>query len=272
MTERKLILNGLEIHTRIKGDAATAILFIHGSSLSSRIWDAQFTDPQLSRLYRLIAIDLPGHGQSSWAADAALQYSFQGLAHVIKGVIDLLELKKYLLAGLSIGTNVAGEITAPLPGCKGFFLTGPSPAAPHIDLDKIVLPFEYGAVLATPDPADAALENYIRGLVFSRNAALLAELKNGYRHTDPAFRANLGNILASRAWSDEIAQLNKHGLPVALVYGREEQIVNTAYLRHEIPHPWKDEIILVDDAGHLANADQPAVFNRLLLDFAASAG
>ena len=272
MTEKKLIVNGLEIHTRIKGDAATTILFIHGSSLSSRTWDPQFSDPQLSGNYRLIAIDLPGHGQSSWGADAALQYSFGELARIIKGVIDLLELKSYILAGLSIGTNLAGELTAPLLGCKGFFLTGPSPTAPHIDLDKIVLPFEYGAVLATPDPTDAALENYIRGLVSSRDAALLAQLKNGYRHADPAFRANLGTILATRAWSNEIAQLNQHGLPVALVYGKEEQIVNAAYLRHEIPHPWKDEMILVEDAGHLVNADQPAVFNRLLLDFAAFAG
>ena len=267
MTEKKIVVNGLEIYTRIKGNAATTILFIHGSSLSSHIWDTQFSDPQLFQQYRLIAIDLPGHGQSSWAADAPLQYSFKELAGIITSIVHILELKTYILAGLSIGTNLTGEMTAPLPGCKGFFLTGPSLMAPHISLDKIVLPFEHGAVLATPDPPDAALENYCKGLVFNHDTALLTHLKNGYRLTDPVFRSNLGSILATQAWNNEIAQLNKYGLPVALVYGKKEQIVNSIYLSTEIQHLWRDKIMLVEDAGHLANAEQPIVFNRLLLDF-----
>src|SRR6516164_2468281 len=41
-----------------------AILLVHGNSSSSRIWQKQLEGP-LGGKYRLIAIDLPGHGRSS---------------------------------------------------------------------------------------------------------------------------------------------------------------------------------------------------------------
>jgi pimeloyl-ACP methyl ester carboxylesterase len=43
---------------------ARAILLVHGNSSSSRIWQKQLEGP-LGGKYRLIAIDLPGHGRSS---------------------------------------------------------------------------------------------------------------------------------------------------------------------------------------------------------------
>jgi len=41
-----------------------AILFIHGLSQSWRSWLAQFVDPQLRERFRLVALDLRGHGES----------------------------------------------------------------------------------------------------------------------------------------------------------------------------------------------------------------
>jgi non-heme chloroperoxidase len=41
-----------------------AVLFVHGISQSWRSWLAQFADPRLRDRFRLVALDLRGHGES----------------------------------------------------------------------------------------------------------------------------------------------------------------------------------------------------------------
>lgn len=270
VTERKIVVNNLEIHVRIKGNAGNALLFIHGSSSSSGIWEKQFSDEQLLQQYQLIAIDLPGHGQSSHATDPAVQYRFSNIGECISGIIDILQLKSYILTGLSIGCNIIGEIAGSLTGCKGFFLAGAALTDQHTSLEKITLPFIHGAALVMQHPSDEELKNYCSGLLFTQDQIMLADVKKDYRQTDPAFRANLGNILATRDWGTEVANLNDTALPTALVYGEQEEIVNTTYLHGAIRHLWRNNIILVPNAGHFLNVDQPALFNELLSSFASA--
>ncbi len=44
--------------------ATKTIIFVHGNSLSSKMWQKQFNS-ELLKEYRLIAFDLPAHGKSS---------------------------------------------------------------------------------------------------------------------------------------------------------------------------------------------------------------
>src|SRR5690348_3953343 len=71
--------------------AGRPILLVHGNSSSSRIWQKQLQGP-LGTKYRLIAIDLPGHGASSPAPDPEQGYSGPGYAAVIAGVARELGL------------------------------------------------------------------------------------------------------------------------------------------------------------------------------------
>ena len=59
------------------------ILLIHGNSSSSRIWQKQLQGP-LGAKYRLIAIDLPGHGASSPPPNPEQDYSGPGYAGCIE--------------------------------------------------------------------------------------------------------------------------------------------------------------------------------------------
>ena len=61
------------------------ILLIHGNSSSSRIWQKQLQGP-LGAKYRIIAIDLPGHGASSPPPNPAGDYSGRGYAAAIAAV------------------------------------------------------------------------------------------------------------------------------------------------------------------------------------------
>ena len=65
------------------------VLLIHGNSLSREVFRKQLGGA-LSRKYRLVAFDLPGHGDSSDALRRCHTYTRPGLADAATEVLDLL--------------------------------------------------------------------------------------------------------------------------------------------------------------------------------------
>src|SRR3972149_4760338 len=78
------------------------IVLLHGFLESLEIWD-EFSN-KLSKRFRVLAIDLPGHGKTP-----AIGYvhSMELMAECAKAVLDSLELRKYVVAGHSMGGYVA---------------------------------------------------------------------------------------------------------------------------------------------------------------------
>lgn len=74
------------------------VVLLHGYLGAKEIW--QSTIQNLSRSYRVIAIDLPGHGQTPCFGYA---HSMELMARCVKAVLDSLRLKKYVLVGHSMG-------------------------------------------------------------------------------------------------------------------------------------------------------------------------
>lgn len=84
-----------------KGKGKVVVL-LHGYLGSHRIWEQTIHD--LSRSYRVIAIDLPGHGGTECVGYA---HSMELMAKCVKSVLDTLRVKKYVLVGHSMGGYVA---------------------------------------------------------------------------------------------------------------------------------------------------------------------
>lgn len=79
-----------------------AVVLLHGFLGAKEIW--QQTILNLSKSYRVIAIDLPGHGDSPCIGYA---HSMELMAQSVKAVLDSLRLKKYVIIGHSMGGYVA---------------------------------------------------------------------------------------------------------------------------------------------------------------------
>lgn len=92
---------GLELHVVETGDpSGKPILFIHGTSQSHLVWEKQL-DSGLGRRFRLVALDLRGHGGSEKPRDA---YGDSKLwADDVHAVIATLGLDSPVLAGWSYG-------------------------------------------------------------------------------------------------------------------------------------------------------------------------
>ncbi len=84
-----------------KGKGRTVVL-LHGYLGSSHIWEQTILN--LSKSYRVVAIDLLGHGDT---ACIGYVHSMELMAKCVKAVMDSLHLKKYVIVGHSMGGYVA---------------------------------------------------------------------------------------------------------------------------------------------------------------------
>jgi pimeloyl-ACP methyl ester carboxylesterase len=85
------------------GGAGPPAVLLHGGSLTARTWD--YVALALRADFRLLALDLRGHGGSDWAED----YSIESHASGIVAVVDGLGIERTRLVGMSLGGAVACE-------------------------------------------------------------------------------------------------------------------------------------------------------------------
>jgi pimeloyl-ACP methyl ester carboxylesterase len=120
------------------GNNEPVLLLIHGNSFCRKIWRHILGSP-LSKTHRIIAFDLPGHGESSNATNPEHDYTQPGYAHAAIELLTKLEVKEVIVFGWSLGGHVGIEMIplAPAAGLKirGLMIVGTPPVG-YGDLDK----------------------------------------------------------------------------------------------------------------------------------------
>lgn len=98
--DRYLTVNNLKMHFLDWGNAENLpILLLHGFMGHARVWDNLASE--LSSRYHVLALDQRGHGDSEWSKQAL--YSMDSHFSDISAFIELLELKRIILLGHSMG-------------------------------------------------------------------------------------------------------------------------------------------------------------------------
>ena len=80
-TSRFIRVNGLSLHYLEWGEATNpALILLHGGSAHAHWWD--HIAPTLARTYRVLALDLRGHGESAWTHPPAYEIAdYDGPKH-----------------------------------------------------------------------------------------------------------------------------------------------------------------------------------------------
>ena len=94
---------GPTIHVLDWGGQGPPAVLLHGGALTARTWDSVAI--ALRSDFRLIALDMRGHGASDWADD----YSIESCAADLLAVIDGLGIERARIVGMSLGGMVACE-------------------------------------------------------------------------------------------------------------------------------------------------------------------
>lgn len=95
------------------GDEAPRVVLLHGAGLNAHTWDATV----LALGEPALAIDLPGHGDSSWRDDA--DYSPRAIAPALIRMIEQEAAAPVVLVGQSLGGMTAATIAADRPDLVG---------------------------------------------------------------------------------------------------------------------------------------------------------
>lgn len=103
-------LNGAKIHYQSYGQGSDAFVLVHGWSSNLTAWSYQI--PDLAKRARVIALDLPGHGQSD---KPQLTYTMDHFAAAIDAVMKDAKVERAVLLGHSMGTPVVRQFYRKYP-------------------------------------------------------------------------------------------------------------------------------------------------------------
>ncbi|MGH9894081.1 MAG: alpha/beta fold hydrolase, partial [bacterium] len=102
--------DGVPIAYEARGQGSTTLVFVHGWTCNRTYWRHQLD--ALGRDYRVIALDLAGHGASG---KSRLAWSIPNFAKDVAAVIQAVDARNVILIGHSLGGPVAVEAGLLLP-------------------------------------------------------------------------------------------------------------------------------------------------------------
>lgn len=251
-----------------------AVVLIHGNSSSSRAFSRQLDGPLGARL-RLVAIDLPGHGESDDAKDPSA-YSLPGHARAVRAVVEALGLHEARFVGWSLGGHVTLEMAPDLPRARGFVIFGTPPVP-----SRGTPPTSSHEGMREPFLPNAAMKFTFQESIDSSEASayVAAFFKQGfadippfYLHdavrTDGRARSGLGSTVEGGLYRDEVAIVRDLKIPLAVLHGNEEQLVNGRYFGSvAMPTLWRGAVQMIPDAGHTPQWETPQIFDALVEAF-----
>ena len=103
-------LDGARIHYKSYGKGRDAIVLVHGWTCNLDNWRDQI--PDFAKRNRVIALDLPGHGQSD---KPQIAYTMDLFANAIDAVMRDAKVERAVLVGYSMGTPVARQFYRKYP-------------------------------------------------------------------------------------------------------------------------------------------------------------
>jgi pimeloyl-ACP methyl ester carboxylesterase len=263
--------NGAALHYESTG-RGPALVLAHGFACGLRMWDPQI--PALSRTHRVVTYDARGHGASDAPADPAA-YSPDLAVADLRALLDHLGLRRAIVGGLSMGGNVALHLALAHPERVSALIvadtgsgsgSGPEFAA---GLAASAAALERSGLESW---ADAALHNPVFASFAGRSAeaarfmrsCLMNNRARGLAHTAR------GVVLRRPSLYALDAALRALTMPVLLVVGERDGDCAEVhrYLASAIP---RAKHVVIANAGHFPNLEDPAAFNRAVGCFLRSA-
>jgi len=252
--------------------AGPAVVLVHGNSASSKAFAKQF-DSRLGQKYRVIAFDLPGHGESDDATDPAATYSMPGYAAVLRDITKQLGIEDAVFVGWSLGGHIVLEAAPDLPRAKGFAIFGTPPLPFPPVMDNAFLPNPAMAFTFTRDLTEEQARAYV-GVAFRPGVTdLPPQMVADVRRTDGRAREQLAAQTSANAFRDEVEIVARLKQPLAVLHGAQEQLINGAYFETlKMPTLWRGKVQIINGAGHLPQWEQPEKFNALIETFVNEVG
>lgn len=254
------------LYSKVSGSGPVIIL-LHGNSQSHRVWNTVIAQDALHG-YTLVTPDLPGQGQSFRSEHPEQDYNLRSMAGHLVDFCRQFEQQGYLLVASSLATNLVAERAHSFTNCKGIMLNGACIIGENIMVDEIVKPNPNFPLIFAHSATDAELNALMNDEAYVVSPQLNQQLKDMYRDTDPNLRLQLGECINNEQYSDEIGNLWHQNIPIAIVYGVDDALINPHYMDNLNLKLWRQKIIKLPRTGHCIQFDEPEILARLIAEFA----
>ncbi len=241
------------------------IVMIHGSGASRGVFARQMESP-LSRSHRMVALDLPGHGDSSDAWIPAETYTIKGFATVVGEVLDRLGIQRAAIFGWSLGGHVGIELMSWHPAVAGLMITG----APPVSRGPLGMLRGFqthrDVFLASKPKFSEAEARRFWTTCFGETGT--EDFLDSIRRADGKARKILFNGMMRGIGADQKRTVEEADVPIAVVNGAAETFARLNFVASvAYGKLWDGKCHVIDGAGHAPFWQKPEEFNALLARF-----
>jgi 3-oxoadipate enol-lactonase len=256
--------NGIDTSYELHGkEGAPWLVLSHSLACSVRMWD-----PQIAALkggYRILACDTRGHGASEAPKGA---YTLEMLADDLKALLDALGVKNPHFCGLSMGGMIGQTFALKYPGVfKTLILADttsryPAEAWP-LWQERIKIAEEKGmAPLVQP-----TLERWFTEAFRKSNPEPVAAIARLIASTPVAGYAGCCHAIPK---INLTARLKEIKAPILVICGDQDPGTPPAMSKEIHDNAPGSRLVMIAQAAHLSNLEQPPAFTRAMREFLAA--
>jgi pimeloyl-ACP methyl ester carboxylesterase len=254
-------VNGIEVYYEQAGEGPP-VLLLHGLGSSTRDWEYQA--PELTRAYRVITMDVRGHGRSSRPPGP---YSVAQFSEDAVALLRALDAAPAHIIGLSMGGMVAFQMAVDHPeAVRSLAIINSGPAMILRGMQKAALTMRFAVVKLFGMKTMAGMIAR-KVLPLPSQGDLRQTLIQRFSENDP--RAYLDSVRAINGWSVE-ERIGKIGCPV-LIVASDQDYTSVAWKHAYAARIPGARVVVVKDSRHIAPVDQPEQLNQMLMQFLATA-
>lgn len=252
---------GLSVHLRDEGprDDPTPIVLLHGTSASLHTWDGWTA--ALVRDHRVIRFDLPGFGLTGPAADG--DYSIAAYVRFVVAVLDALHVSRCVLAGNSLGGNIAWATAVAHPD-RVAALVLVDAAGYRLESESVPIGFRLAKVpvlnkLLLVTLPRRIVESSLRNVYGDPSKVTPALVDRYYELTlREGNRASLPLRFQQSKHGDHEGDIQKVTAPTLILWGGKDRLIPPSHADAFHRDIAGSELVRFDALGHVPHEEDPA--------------
>lgn len=259
---KEAYFDGKKLAYTVTGEGE-ALLLLHGFPMDRRVWDTWI--PDLAREFKVIAVDLPGFGDSELIAQI---HSMDLMAKAVQKIVEAEQLKRFVLVGHSMGGYVSLAYASAYAGNLAGLVLFHSHARAD---DETAKANREKAVMQVQADNTAYVTNFVQSLFDEQFVASNPELVRDYSLI-AASQTQAAVIAALKGMRDRVSHLeNLRSLecPILFVLGKKDSRMPYMNLLAQVALPQHAELLLLEEVAHMGFAEDPSTIKPIILDFVA---
>jgi pimeloyl-ACP methyl ester carboxylesterase len=239
------------------------ILLIHGYLETSDIW-ISFAE-KLARKYRVIAVDLPGHGRSDIFAE---EHTMEFIATAIKELLAKIEAEKIIMAGHSLGGYVTISFAELFPEMlSGYSLFHSHPFA---DSKEAIKKRENEIRMVKTGGKEKFISGDIKMMYASSNLQKFSALVKRSEEIaltipDDGITAVLRGMMSRPS---RLPVMEQGRVPCLWILGAMDNYINCEQIRTRVRLPANAEVVVLKNSGHMGFIEEEEQSIKILDEFA----